>query len=101
VSKSLDALHANRAALMERLILEMAVSQGVDVSEGIPPDRHRYIADDAELAYEDWCERTFHAGKPLLSDGSPLQDLMAELYELDDLIHAMMEGGRKPEDPLQ
>jgi hypothetical protein len=100
-TRSLKDIHAERAALMERLILEFVVGQGIDVSEGISPDQRRYIADDAELAYDDWCQRCLSAGKPLPSDGSPIQNLLSELYEVDDLIYAMMEGGRQPDEPLQ
>lgn len=99
VTKSLEDLDAERASLMERLILELAVSQGLDVAEGIAPDQHRFIANEAELVYEDWCERAFAAAAPQRSDGSPIQ--LAELYELDDLVYAMVEGRRVSDEPLQ
>ena len=59
------------------------------------------MVNEAELVYEDWCERAFAAGKPQPSDGSPIQNLLADLYELDDLVYAMVEGRRQSDEPLQ
>jgi hypothetical protein len=99
-SKTLDELQADRDALMEWLILAVAANQGVDVSDGIPEDQRRFIAEEAEYAYDEWCFKSIKASKPLVSDGSQIQNIMAELYELDDLVHAMTDGGREPDDPL-
>src|SRR6185436_12334567 len=98
--KSHDDLYADRHALMERLILELDVGQGADISEGLSPALHDEFLDEAELLYDDWSFRSIKGGKPLASDGSPIQNLLAELSELDDLIHALTEGARKPGEPL-
>ena len=37
----------------------------------------------------------------LVTPGTPLKFLMAELYDLDDDMHEAMEGGRGPYDTLQ
>jgi len=62
--KSLDDLDADRHALMERLILELAVEQEVDASEGLSLDQHGDFSEEAELLYDDWSFRSITAGKP-------------------------------------
>jgi hypothetical protein len=94
---AIEDLRARRAALVEQLLLEMAVGQGHDVSEGLSPYLRGLMFNEASLAYEDWCERAVNAGAPPESDGSPIQDLLARLYAIDNELHSTI---LDPEDDL-
>ena len=52
------------------------------VSEGLSPALHEDLLDEVERLYDAWSFRSIKGGRPLASDGSPIQTLLADLYEL-------------------
>src|SRR5262245_51620622 len=96
---SVAELHDQRLAIMDRIVHELAAECGLDISQGLPAtERHRLIY-DAEVLVEQWFERVQDG--ELIAPTSPIETLLAELYDLDTDIHEAMEGGRRPEDKLQ
>ena len=97
--RDINDLQSERAALMNRIVDEMASARGIDLSEGIPPDDRRVLIYEAERAYEEWFAR-IQDGE-LATPSSPIEYLLAEVYALDDQLHEPMGGGRRAGDTLQ
>lgn len=84
----LEDLKDERLALMDRLVHELAAERGVDVSEGIPAtERHRLVY-DAEILYEQWCERVQDG--ELIAPVTPIELLLSEIYDFDSDSHDAM-----------
>ena len=98
--KELDDLQSARAALMDRMVDELAVERGLDLSEGLAPDIRHALVHEIEVAYYDEWFMRFQDGE-LVTPQTPVEFLMAELYSLDDAMHEAMEGGRGSCDTLQ
>jgi hypothetical protein len=90
---------AERAALTNRVVDQMAMERGIDPSQGIPPDVRSVLVYEAERAYEDSFER-IEDGE-LATPATPVEYFLAEVYALDDQLHDLMEGGRGPSNTLQ
>src|SRR5690349_8921337 len=98
-AEALDRLDLERTELMRQLIAEIAIASGLDPG-GLTAAEMTACSEEAEFAYDDWCAGAIASGRPRQSDGSPTQTLLAKLYELDDVVYALMEGARKPAEPL-
>ena len=98
--RTLDELDARRLALLDRLVHQIAFEQDLDTAEGIPPNLRIRLAYEAERVYADWCGRAKALGRPIPSDGSAVQTILAELYDLDDLVNEIVHGGPRLSDTL-
>jgi hypothetical protein len=94
-----DNLQSERAALMRRVVDQLAVERGIDLTQGIPPDTRSVLVYEAERAYEDWFGR-IQDGE-LATPMTPVEYLLAEVYALDDQLPDLIDGGRGPSDTLQ
>jgi hypothetical protein len=98
MTTDIDDLQSERAALMSRIVEEMAAERGLDLSEGLPPDTRNVLIYEAERAYEDWFARIQDGELP--TPASPVEYLLAEVYALDTKLHKAIESGRGPGDTV-
>ena len=97
--EDIEDLQSERAALMHRLVDELAAERDLDLSEGLAPNLRHALVHEIEVAYDElfmWIQ-----DGELVTPVTPLEFLMSEIYTLDDALHEAMEGGRGPNDTLQ